>query len=292
MISRTRTGELRETYDAQSGMIRFLYGRPLGRRLLKLLICPRVSGAAGWLLSCRVSRVLVGPFVRRNHLDLSDYPRRRYRSFNDFFTREICPERRPVDRDGDHLIAPCDGKLTAIPITPAAVFSIKGVDYTLEGLLRDEALAERYRGGTLLLFRLSVDDYHRYCYIADGQKTENIRIPGVLHTVSPHAAERTAVYRENTREYCLLKTERFGTVVVMEVGAMLVGRICNHQGAARVSRGQEKGMFQFGGSSVVLLLEPGRIALDEDIRRNSEAGEETLVKMGERIGTKPIGPLV
>ncbi len=227
MNSRTRDGRLVNTYDGQGTVIRFLYEKPLGQQLLKLLIRPGVSKAAGWCLSRGPSRLFVGPFVRKNRLDLTDYPERKYKSFNDFFTREIYPGRRPVDQDASHLIAPCDSKLTAIPITPEARFSVKGVEYTLESLLRDQGLSDRYQGGMLLLFRLSVDDYHRYCYVADGIKSENVRIPGVFHTVSPHAAEKLPIYRENTREYSLLETRQFGTVLMMEVGALLVGKIQN-----------------------------------------------------------------
>ena len=295
MNSRTRDGRLVDTYDGQGRAIRFLYEKPLGQQLLKLLIRPGVSKAAGWVLSRSFSRVLVGPFIRKNGLDMSDYPERSYRSFNDFFTRSIRPGRRQVNENAESLIAPCDSKLTAASITPEARFFIKGVEYTLESLLRNQTLADRYTGGMLLLFRLSVDDYHRYCYIADGKKTDNVRIPGVFHTVSPHAAEKVPIYRENTREYSLLETERFGTVLMMEVGALLVGKIRNHHGAAEVQRGQEKGMFEFGGSTVVLLLERGRVRLDADILKNSAAGEETIVKMGERIGTAEpecTGPVV
>lgn len=284
MNSRSRSGELISTYDGQGKIIQFLYRNPVGQQLIKLLICPCISKAAGRLLSTRLSAVLVRRFVRRNRLDMSDYPKRTYRSFNDFFTRQIRPERRPIDRAPEHLIAPCDGKLTAALITEEAHVTIKGVTYTLEGLLQDRELAARYRGGWLLLFRLSVDDYHRYCYVADGYQSDEIRIPGVFHTVSPHAAGRRAIYRENTREYALLETAEFGTILQMEVGALLVGKINNFHEQESVRRGQEKGMFQFGGSTVVLLLERGRLVPDADIRRNSAAGEETVVKMGEKIG--------
>lgn len=284
MNSRTRNGELVEVYDGQGGAIRFLYENPLGQQLLRVLVQPWVSRAAGWFLDRALSRLFVKPFVERNRLDLSDYPPRRYTSFNDFFTRRVSPEKRPVDLDPDHLIAPCDGKLTAYTIGPGSRFRIKGVDYDLEGLLRDGELAAKFAGGTLLLFRLSVDDYHRYCYICDGRKSDNRFLEGVLHTVNPFAAERRPLYRENCREYCLLETERFGTILTMEVGALMVGRIVNHHQNARVARGQEKGYFAFGGSSVVVLLGRDQVLLDGDILRNSAAGEETIVRMGEKIG--------
>lgn len=286
MNSRTRDGRLVSTYDGQGSAVRFLYRNPLGQQLTKLLICPWVSKSAGWFLSRGLSRVLIGGFVRKNGLDLSEYPEKRYRSFNDFFTREILPEKRPIDRAEDHLIAPSDGKLTAYQIAENGHFPVKGVEYTLPELLRDEALAERYRGGWLLLFRLSVDDYHRYCYVSSGVQSQHTRLPGVFHTVNPLAAASRPIYRENTREYVLLETATFGTVLQMEVGALLVGRIRNHLTSGPVRRGQEKGWFEFGGSTVILLLEKDRVQIDRDILKNSRAGEETLVKMGEKIGRK------
>jgi phosphatidylserine decarboxylase len=284
MISRTRDGRLVETYDGQGKTIERLYGTAWGRRLLGILVQPWVSNFAGWCLERGPSRLLVGPFIRKNHLDLSDYPARQYRSFNDFFTRKILPEKRPVDQDPARLIAPCDGKLTAIPIGEKTEFTIKGVSYTLNTLLRREAPA--FQGGTLLLFRLTVDDYHRYCFAADGTLGPITHIAGVYHTVNPRAAAQYPIYRENTREYQILQTEEFGDILVMEVGALLVGRIVNEQTAGAVRRGQEKGHFAFGGSTVVLILEKNRVQLDRDILENSQRGEETLVKMGERIGTK------
>ena len=188
--------------------------------------------------------------------------------------------------DAAHLIAPCDGKLTAVAIDPEASVLVKGNLYTVAQLLGNESLARQYQGGWLLLFRLSVDDYHRYCYVSDGVQGERVRIPGVYHTVHPFAAEKRKIYRENTREYCQIETADFGPIVQMEVGALLVGRIKNHLTGGMVRRGQEKGMFEFGGSTVILLLEKDRAVPDEDILKNSLAGEETVVKMGEKIGTR------
>ena len=290
MNSRTRDGALVEVYDGQGKLLRFLYEKPLGQQLMKLLIRPSVSKAVGLLLQTPLSRPAIGPFVRRNGIDLSEYLPARYRSFDAFFSREIRPEARNVDMDEGHLIAPCDAKLTAVELGKTGTFQVKGVAYTLESLLRDGALAKAYQGGLLLIFRLSVDDYHRYCHIASGRVTSPVHIPGVYHTVSPQGTAHTAVYRENTREYVQLETERLGTLLIMEVGALLVGRIVNHSVSGPVRRGTEKGYFRFGGSSVLVLVPPGRVRLDADIVRNSEAGEETIVKMGEKIGTEQTQP--
>ena len=129
-----------------------------------------------------------------------------------------------------------------------------------------------------------MDDYHRYCYAFDGEKGENVRLPGRLHTVNPIANDFFPIYKENAREYTILHTRAFGDVIAMEVGALLVGKIVNHHGQAPIRRGQEKGYFQFGGSTVVLLLKKDAALLDEDILENSRNGIETVVKFGERIG--------
>ena len=136
------------------------------------------------------------------------------------------------------------------------------------------------------MFRLTVSDYHHYCYIDDGEKTKNYKIPGVYHTVAPLANEEYPVYTENTREFSILKSKNFGNVLMMEVGAMLVGKIVNHHQKLSVHRGMEKGYFEFGGSTVILAFPKDTIVLDDDITENTKDGFETLVKMGEVIGRK------
>lgn len=284
MKRKRRDGTMIEASDGQEKLLKALYGSAAGRMLLKTLTAPCVSRMAGWLLSTRASCVLIKPFVRSNGIDMSQYLPEKYASYNDFFIRKIRPELRPVDEDPLHLISPCDSKLTVLPISKDGRFCLKHTEYTAASLLRDEALARSYEGGLALIFRLTVDDYHRYCYIADGEKTENRRIPGVLHTVNPIANDHYPIYKENTREFTTLRTKNFGDVIMMEVGALLVGRIVNHHQQAQVKRGQEKGFFRFGGSTVVVLLNAGAAEIDEDILRNSREGIETVVRFGEKIG--------
>ena len=272
---------------AQERILSALYDHAAGRMLLKVLTAPWVSKAGGWLLSTRASRVIVGPFARKSGIDLGQYLGAPYGSFNDFFSRRIRPELRPIPEDPDVFISPCDSRLTALPITPDSRFTLKGTEYTLTSLLRNEELAAKYSGGWCLIFRLCVDDYHRYCYVAAGEKEENIFIPGVLHTVNPIACDHYPIYKENAREYTVLHTADWGDLLMMEVGALMVGKIVNHHGAARVARGQEKGFFQFGGSTVVLLVEKDRLALDTPYPENSSQGIETRVRYGQPIGKKP-----
>lgn len=280
-----RDGRLIDQRDGQDRLLEKLYGSMWGRMLLRVLVCPSISKAVGCFLSTRLSTCLIQPFIRNNSIDMSQFEPVSYGSYNEFFSRKIRPEMRPVDPEEAHLIAPCDSKLTVLPITPDASFCLKHTRYTVESLVRSREIAQKYQGGYALIFRLTVSDYHRYCYIADGEKTENVRIPGVLHTVNPIANDRYPIYKENAREYSILHTASFGDVLMMEVGALLVGKIVNLHGKAHVSRGQEKGFFQFGGSTVVLLFQKDAVVMDSDILENSAQNMETVVRMGEKIGT-------
>lgn len=285
-----RNGRLHGNDTSQDKAMRLLYGSLPGRLLLKPLLHPAISRFGGWCLDSPLSAALIGPFIRSCSISVRgcEIPAGgSYRSFNAFFTRRLNEKARPFHPDPHVLCSPCDGLISASPIRPDQHLSIKYTDYTVSQLLRDEKLAGRYSGGTALVIRLTVSDYHRYAYVDSGLRSSYRTIPGRLHTVNPAAAEICPIYKENTREYSLLRSDHFGTVLMMEVGAMMVGKIMNHHKAytrLNVFRGQEKGYFAFGGSTVILLLEPGRVQIDQDILRNTSLDIETKVRMGESIG--------
>ena len=268
-------------------MLRFLYHTAPGRLLLKPLCSRTVSRLAGAFLDSPLSRPLIKPFVRSQHIDLSEYKSDSFRCFNDCFARRIRPGLRPVDPDPEALIAPCDGLLTVYPIRQDTVLPVKQSSYTISSLMEDPDLARRYEGGLCLVFRLCVNHYHRYCYAESGHKGGNVFIPGQLHTVRPIALEALPVFVRNCREYTVIDTATFGPILQMEVGAMLVGKIRNYHGEGEVRRGEEKGRFLYGGSTVILLLEKDRAVLPEELIRASARGEETPVQMGQRIGCAP-----
>ena len=214
---------------------------------------------------------------------MTQCPRTEFASFNDFFTRTLPPEARPVDGDPAAFISPCDGRLTVWPVTPEGRFPVKGTAYTLPRLLADEDLARRFRGGLVWLFRLTPEDYHRYIWTADGTPGPAVSVPGVLHTVQPLDRGQAPVYHENAREYRLLDTTG-GPLLVMEVGALFVGKIENRPVTGPVRRGQEKGNFAFGGSTILLVTPLGAAAPDPAIEAASRAGNETPVRQGRRVG--------
>lgn len=283
----TRDGAKIDGTTGQDHLLEVIYGHALTRMLLRPFLSPAVSDICGKFLSTRLSRRIVPSFVKKNHIDLGIYEKQEFDSYNAFFTRKIKAEQRPINEQKNILISPSDGKVTAYPITQKGRFWIKHTQYSAAQLLKDERLAERYMGGWIYVIRLTVDDYHRYCYVADGRKSRQRKIRGVLHTVNPVANDYYPIYKMNSREYCLLKTKELGTILLMEVGALMVGKINNHEeDSAQVKRGDEKGMFEFGGSTIVVMTEPGMAEPDKDIIHNTKAQAETLVKMGEPIGCK------
>lgn len=287
MNCRTRNGDTVTVSGGQERILSFLYGTAPGRLLVKPLTAPWISRLAGAFLSTGASRFLIRPFIRKHNIDMTQFEAVDFPSYNAFFSRRIREGARPIDPDPKNLISPCDSKLTALPITEDCRFRLKQTEYSVASLLKDPALARAFLGGYALIFRLTVDDYHRYCHIADGVREDYRRIPGVLHTVNPIANDCFPIYKENAREFTVLHTDVFGDVAVMEVGALLVGKIVNHPGQATVRRGEEKGYFRFGGSTVVVLLRKGAAEIDPDILENSRMETETVVRMGEKIGTAP-----
>ncbi len=278
-----RNGEIVVTNEKQNILLKKLYGTVCGRVILKALTAPAVSKAAGAFMDPRLSVPLIKRFIKSSGIDTSQYVMKKFRSYNEFFTRRVKRGMRPIDRMPSHFISPCDSKLTVYKIGKSSVFRIKGSRYRVSDLIQNDFLAKRYEGGYCMIFRLEVDDYHRYCYIDSGTKTENTFINGELHTVNPIALEHYNIYKRNCREYTVLHTENFGDVVQVEVGAMMVGRIVNRHGAAEVVRGEEKGKFEFGGSTIVLLVQEDMIRIDDDILRNSAENIETVVKYGEKV---------
>ena len=265
-------------------MLDFLYGTVFGRAVLKILTHPLISQICGALLDTRASKILIGPFVRANAIDLSLFYSEGFTCFNDCFTRRIKPGHRTFDKDPLAFCSPCDGLLSVYEIEGGTVISVKQSSYSIARLLHSRKLAARYEGGYCLVFRLCVDHYHRYSYFDNGIKGENHFIGGKLHTVRPVALEKVPVFTENCREFTVMKTENFGRVTQMEVGAMLVGKIKNFHGKHVMHRGEEKGCFCYGGSTVILLFEKDKLCLDDGILKASACGEETPVMMGEKLG--------
>lgn len=253
--------------------------------LLKALTARPVSAAAGRFMDSGLSRPLIRPFIRKNNIRMADYLPMRFDSFNAFFCRPIRPELRPLPDEAAAFMAPCDGLLSAYRIADGLVLPIKQSRYTIAELLGGDEAAEAFRDGVCLVFRLCVHHYHRFAYADDGVILKKRFLPGVLHTVRPIALAALPVFTRNCRELMLLRTAHFGPLAQIEVGAMLVGKIENYKGeGVSFRRGEEKGRFLYGGSTVVVLLEKDRVQLDEALFENTAQGLETPVILGEVLG--------
>ena len=134
------------------------------------------------------------------------------------------------------------------------------------------------------MYRLCVDDLHRYCFIDDGRLKGRKTIKGKLHTVSSLSADHK-IYKENFRVVNVMDTENFGRVIHIEVGALLVGRVVNHD-VRSFTKGEEKGYFEPGGSTIIQIFKKDSVRIDDDIMVHSMEGIETRVLYGEGVGSK------
>lgn len=284
MKYRDRKGNEFTVDTTQDKFLRNLYTSRVGNIFLEFMISPFVTNVIGKFMNSRLSTLKIDGFVHKNKIKMSDYERKHYSSYNDFFTRKIKKSKRPIDMNENTFVSPSDGKVSVYPITKNLVVNIKNCDYSVKSLIRSTELSEFYRNGWLYIIRLTVDNYHRYCYPDSGYQYENIPLPGIYHTVNPVAVAHASVYVENNREYTVIDSDHFGRILQMEVGAMGVGRITNERENCFVKKGQEKGYFEFGGSTICLFVPHNCVSPCEDLVLNTMEDCETIVKMGEVIG--------
>lgn len=258
--------------------LKFLYNNPVGRFLLKIVASHFCSEINALYNRSPLSKKKIRPFAEKHNIDTSKYSLEDFKSFSDFFTRK--ENTQTIARAKNELIAPADSKLLYYRIDKALQITIKNTIYNLSDLIGG-GIAEEFEGGNCLVFRLAMDDYHRYCFVDDGKLLSTKHIKGKLHTVSS-ISEKYKVFIQNDRIVNFYKLQHFGDMIQIEVGALLVGRIKNHN-ITVFKKGEEKGYFELGGSTIILLTNKN-IKIDEDIVAQSKEGTETKVSYGERIG--------
>lgn len=268
--------------------LRFLYRTALGRFFLKLFVMPGVSKIGGKLLDSGFSRLFIKRFMKKNKISLEgiEGSEKGFTSFNAFFKRKRKEAYLKSEKDENKLMSPCDAFLSVYEINEDSVFTIKGVPYSLAGLLRERGLAKSFKGGKALIFRLTPTHYHRYVFSETGRIIFEKKIDGELHCVRPIAMERFPVFIQNSREYIVTETKNFGRLIQMEVGALMVGKISNHEHGGRAIRGKEKGCFEFGGSTIILLVQKDRVELFDEIRNELRKKEEISIELGEALGRR------
>jgi len=293
----SRTGRIERERIYGEPWLRFIYGgNPLGRLSLAAVVRRAwFSAWYGWRMNRPASVNKVLPFVVDYDLDADEFakPATAYRTFNEFFYRTLRPGSRPVVPDADAAVFPADGRHLAYPDVDAADgFYVKGKKFTLAALLGSEELAARFAGGALLISRLCPVDYHRFHFPVAGTPDDARLINGWLYSVSPLALRVNPGYlTENKRMVTLVASPVFGDVAVLEIGATMVGAILQSYVPGRpVAKGDEKGLFAFGGSCVVTIFQRGRIRFDADLVEHSSVHREVYARMGEHLGVMTSGP--
>lgn len=264
------------TNSNESKALKFIYNTIIGRLLLKLACTSTVSNIYAKYMNSKLSRHKIKKFIKKNNIKMDEYESVEYKSFNDFFMRKIKDGKRIIN---DGLISVCDSKLSVYKIDENTCFNIKNSVYTVEELIQDKFDIYEYA----LVFRLCVDDYHHYVFPDDGKVVNSKYIKGKLHTVQPIALKKYKVFTENSRCVTYLECDNLGKVCFIEIGAMMVGKIVN-ENKNIFKKGEEKGHFEFGGSTIVLLIEKGKIKIDKILFDNTERDIETIVKLGDNIG--------
>lgn len=289
LIYNRRSGCIESETVVGRAWMDLFYGRPLGRRITAALLCrPWLSRLYGTVQNHPMSRRSINAFVRQNDIALDEarIPPGGFASFNEFFIRRLKPGARPIDPDPGALIAPADSRLQVFSVDDHSCLRVKGAAITIPALLGRSRIENHFQGGTCLIFRLAPSDYHRFGYVDNGRQGPVHNVDGPFHSVNPLSLKhKPDIHCTNYRQWCFMEGHALGTMIQVEVGAMMVGSIVQHQpGGGPCRRGGEKGYFQFGGSTVILVLGPGRITIDPDIQQHSVKGIETLVRFGEQIG--------
>jgi len=223
---------------------------------------------------------MIKKYINKYHIDMNLYKEKKYKSFNEFFKRELKEINKTKDKDD--FISICDSKISVYKIEKDLIINVKNSKYTLEELIKDK-IDKDYEGGYCLIYRLEPKDYHHYIFNDDGKILSNKKINGKLHTVNPIVYDKYQVFTENKREVSVLKTKHLNEVIQIEVGALCVGRI-NNLDLQEFKRYDEKGYFEFGGSTIIQLIKKDIITVDKEIINNTKNNIETQVNIGDVIG--------
>ncbi|TYQ16526.1 UNVERIFIED_CONTAM: phosphatidylserine decarboxylase [Acetivibrio alkalicellulosi] len=271
-------------------IIKTLYNTGYGKISLELMFKRKIySVLTGKLCDSKISAKKIRKFVQKNNIDISESCERLedFKSFNDFFTRKLKSHSRPFPNDPQLFLSPGDGRIRAwTNIGMEKKIKIKGFDYSYKELVSNNVIEDGYDGGTAIVLRLNPTDYHRFHFVDDGVCSQSTKIKGYYYSVNPVALSAyPKIFCRNVREYSTFKSENYGDILFIEVGATCVGSIVQtYVPNTFIKRGSEKGFFKFGGSTIILIIKKGYVKIDEDIEYQTNLGYETKIKAGEVIG--------
>jgi len=270
--------------------VKLLYQNSKGLALSdRILSKPWLSKWVGRYYDSKLSRNKIGKFISKFQVPMNQFEEEPWDSFNDFFIRKFKKGQRPFCEPPEDLSAPAEGRyLVFDTVSKDQNFPVKSEYLNVSQLLGGGQWVDVFEGGSLVIARLCPVDYHRFHYPDSGGILDYYQLHGKLHSVNPIALEAKGdIFVTNERRVTILSTEQFGKMAYIEVGAMCVGKIIqSHVIDLPFERGQEKGYFLFGGSTVILLTEPGKLKWDSDLLEQSQMRRETLIQLGEKIGTR------
>lgn len=266
--------------------MRWLYYNPVGKLSLSTIVKqPFLSRWIGRYMDSPASARRIAPFVKENAINMSEAQAESYPTFNAFFSRKLKANARPIDAHTKSIVSPADGKILLYLSLKDTDFVLKGYRFDVHSFLQDRELSAQFAEGAMLVVRLAPTDYHRFHAPLAAKVVNAKQIKGGYYSVSPIALHAIPqLFCLNERSYHLMHNRQIGDFVMVEVGATFVGSIVQTFEDTHLDKGEEKGYFKFGGSTVVVLFPQGSVTFDRDLIENSAQGIETSVRMGERIG--------
>lgn len=261
--------------------VKIFYSTAAGRLLLKLLLRLGLPKAMAAFCKSRLSKGMAARYQKKYSADTVGNVS--YKSFAEYFS---APQPRQADKAERCFLSPCDALLSVYKIDHNSSFFIKGSHYSLGALVGDEDMSS-FVGGTALIFRLRPCDYHHFCAVDGGFYHSSVFTEGQLHSVVPLALEHYPVFRLNRRCAMQIDSDCFSRLYQIEIGAMAVGGIVHNAESCRIEQGQEVGRFELCGSTIVILVQPNRLILNEAVLEGTKEGDEYPVFYGRVIGRAP-----
>jgi phosphatidylserine decarboxylase len=288
--------ESEKVYGSQ--FVDLAYKNPIGFFLTKTFFTrPWLSKIIGAYEDSKSSRSKIAPFVAQYEINMDDYETAEFKSFNEFFIRKFKKGKRTFNPSTKVFSAGSEARYLAFEnISANTRVTVKGIEVSIAELFghtqETRSLAQEFDGGTLIIARLCPVDYHRFHFPISGKVLHQYRVAGILHSVNPVALSvEPEVFLKNERQVCIFENSIFGKVAMIEVGALGVGKIVQSYGnknfvGSTFEKGDEKGYFLFGGSTVIYVLKKDGITLAQDLKVNSTGKEiiETWIPLGDQLG--------
>lgn len=278
--------EIEKVYGDE--VISWLYGSKMGQIFSHVASMSFLSKFYGNLQSIKSSAKKIPTFIKNFDIQMDDYVDEEYKSFNQFFIRKFKEGKRSFSSDPAIMSAPCEARYFALKsISEDSLVPVKGKYLLPAQLLNNKKWEETFEGGPLVVARLCPVDYHRFHFPDAGKVLDQYRVHGKLHSVNPVALKfKEDIFATNEREVSILETENFGKIAYVEVGATMVGKIVQSHTGETFKRGEEKGYFLFGGSTVIIIGEKGKWVPESDILNYSKDKIETYLQLGESLARK------